>query len=149
MDVFVLVACSENALVDTKEYLRPIATPFEAQMAMLPGREWTGSYSLQLDGIPDLEACFKGEEGGGEGEQADGEEMMFSLQSGTLIHSSHASSGVVMVSTKNPGTLINAPNLARISSRSWNGLELPVGETAASPVVIGRTGIASGYSDEK
>jgi hypothetical protein len=34
IDVFVLVACPQNALLDSKDYMRPIITPFELEVAM-------------------------------------------------------------------------------------------------------------------
>jgi diphthamide biosynthesis protein 2 len=39
IDVFVLVACPQNALLDSKEFLRPIITPFELEVAM-GVRDW-------------------------------------------------------------------------------------------------------------
>lgn len=44
IDVFVLVACPENSVIDFKEYYRPIVTPFEFELACLEEREWTGEY---------------------------------------------------------------------------------------------------------
>ena len=44
IDVFVLVACPENSLLDSKEYLKPIITPFELDVALNSDRMWTGHY---------------------------------------------------------------------------------------------------------
>ena len=44
IDIFVLVACSENTLIDSKEFYQPVVTPFEVEMALNPDREWTGDY---------------------------------------------------------------------------------------------------------
>lgn len=58
IDVFVLVACPENTLVDSKEFFRPIVTPFEMQLAVNAaerqqrgeeGVDWSGKYVLDLD----------------------------------------------------------------------------------------------------
>ena len=52
IDAFVLVACPENSLLDTKEFLRPIVTPWEMLLAVRAhsGREvpWSGDYVLDL-----------------------------------------------------------------------------------------------------
>ncbi|WFC95561.1 Diphthamide biosynthesis protein 2 [Malassezia brasiliensis] len=52
IDAFVLVACPENSLLDTKEFLRPIVTPWEMMLAVRAhsGNEvpWTGDYVLDL-----------------------------------------------------------------------------------------------------
>lgn len=44
VDVYVLVACPENSLVDSKEFYRPVVTPFEMEIACNEAREWTGEY---------------------------------------------------------------------------------------------------------
>lgn len=152
VDAFVLVACPENTLLDTRDYLRPVATPFEAQLAFLPGRVWTGAYSLQLSDIllhqdnPATSDPKKEGDGGDDDEEE--EDMLFSLQSGTLVPRSQASSGSVMVSKKAPGTLINTPDTHLSTTRSWYGLTPQLGQTEVVDVVQGRTGIASAYDDE-
>lgn len=35
IDIFVIVACPENSLVDSKEFFKPIVTPFELEMALV------------------------------------------------------------------------------------------------------------------
>ena len=42
VDVFVLVACPLNTLLDSKEFLKPVVTPYEMEVAC--SREWTGQY---------------------------------------------------------------------------------------------------------
>ena len=53
VDVFVLVACPENSLIDSREFVRPVVTPWEMLLAVEAhsGREvaWTGHYVLALD----------------------------------------------------------------------------------------------------
>lgn len=51
-DVFVLVACAQTILLDSKEYLAPLITPFEAELAFVEGKEWTGAFSLELGSLP-------------------------------------------------------------------------------------------------
>jgi len=48
IDVFVLVACPENSLVDSKEFYRPIVTPFEMEIACCADRQWTGIYEVDF-----------------------------------------------------------------------------------------------------
>ncbi|KAJ7260523.1 hypothetical protein O6H91_Y407500 [Diphasiastrum complanatum] len=47
-DVFVLVACPETALLDSKEYFAPVLTPFEANLAFVRGQQWTGAYDFDF-----------------------------------------------------------------------------------------------------
>jgi diphthamide biosynthesis protein 2 len=35
IDIFVIVACPENSLVDSKEFFKPIITPFELEIALV------------------------------------------------------------------------------------------------------------------
>ena len=42
IDVFVLVACPETCLIDGKDYLQPIITPFEFEIACGKGTQWSG-----------------------------------------------------------------------------------------------------------
>jgi len=34
IDIFVLVASPENSLIDSKEFFKPVVTPFELEMAL-------------------------------------------------------------------------------------------------------------------
>ncbi|OXB68500.1 hypothetical protein ASZ78_000437 [Callipepla squamata] len=44
VDIFVLVACAQNSLLDSSDFYRPIVTPYELELACNPAREWTGNY---------------------------------------------------------------------------------------------------------
>lgn len=44
IDCFVYVACPENSLIDSREFYRPIVTPYELEIALSKSREWTGEY---------------------------------------------------------------------------------------------------------
>ncbi|XP_062619989.1 2-(3-amino-3-carboxypropyl)histidine synthase subunit 2-like [Saccostrea cucullata] len=44
IDVFVLVACPENSLLDSSEFYKPVVTPFEMELACNSNLEWDGNY---------------------------------------------------------------------------------------------------------
>lgn len=44
VDIFVLVACPQNSLLDSTDFYRPLVTPYEMEMACNPARAWAGSY---------------------------------------------------------------------------------------------------------
>lgn len=48
IDAFVLVACPENSLLDSKEFYRPIVTPYEVELACNANREWSQEYILEF-----------------------------------------------------------------------------------------------------
>ena len=166
IDVFVLVACPENSLIEAREvqrsrdFFRPIVTPFEILTAF-KGREWTGKYVLDLDSV--LGDIDQGEIEEGDGaDDDDDEEPHFSLLTGGLVssraHSQRskdedeerdAGQGVVMVRDSN-GALTRVMESAggqHIASRSWRGLEPRLGMDDAAPLELGRAGIAKGYVD--
>lgn len=60
IDVFVLVACPESSVIDSREFYKPVITPFELAVALNPDVEWTGTHTSdfaevlpQLGGIVD------------------------------------------------------------------------------------------------
>ncbi|XP_037829014.1 2-(3-amino-3-carboxypropyl)histidine synthase subunit 2 isoform X1 [Kryptolebias marmoratus] len=44
IDVFVLVACPENSLLDSGEFFKPVVTPFEMEVACNRKRAWSEEY---------------------------------------------------------------------------------------------------------
>eukprot|EP00753_Platysulcus_tardus_P001225 PLAT11185.1.p1 GENE.PLAT11185.1~~PLAT11185.1.p1 ORF type:complete len:534 (+),score=235.17 PLAT11185.1:116-1603(+) len=160
VDVFVLVACPRNSLLDSRDFYRPIITPFELEMAV-GSREW-GRYSLELADLgwgEDDEASaaklaaaastpyfssITGElvGGGGDGssdeeddededeEDGDGEEKTSGEES--------AKGKEVMV--------WHSPAADFLATREYRGLEVRKGETEVMPVREGRVGRAVGYA---
>jgi diphthamide biosynthesis protein 2 len=53
VEVFVLVACPQTALLDSREFLAPIITVFEAELAFTPGSAWQpGAYRTGFSDTP-------------------------------------------------------------------------------------------------
>ncbi|KAJ2716551.1 Diphthamide biosynthesis protein 2 [Coemansia spiralis] len=44
IDAFVLVACPENTLADSRDYFQPLVTPHEMLLALSRTADWTGDY---------------------------------------------------------------------------------------------------------
>ncbi|PIK42659.1 putative diphthamide biosynthesis protein 2-like [Apostichopus japonicus] len=51
VQAYVLVACQENTLIDSKEFYQPVVTPFEMEIACNQAREWTGDYTTDFHDI--------------------------------------------------------------------------------------------------
>lgn len=184
IDVFVLVACPENSLVDaaaglgahdSRDFFRPIVTPFELLMAF-KGRQWTGEYVLDLEQVFAEAKSHDAEDADADNrdrsEDSD-EEPHYSLVTGGLVSgrrrvdrlddtgldtsdakaiaerkSLHANDGVVTVRGAD-GMLtkvMDSAGAAHLAKRSWRGLEQRLGMDEAAPLEVGRTGIAKGYS---
>ena len=146
IDVFVLVACPENSLLDSKEYLKPVITPFELDVALNSDREWTGHYYANFkDLLPggkeysEFQKCQK--------------ETDFSLVSGKIrVNEENAEEGgenALATQETRISILHKSGGGEFLSQRSWQGLEQKLGETSASLIVEGQTGIASGYVNIK
>ena len=51
IDIFVLVACPENSLLDNAEFYRPVITPFELEVACNPERQWNAELVTDFQSI--------------------------------------------------------------------------------------------------
>jgi len=49
IDVFVLVGAGDSALVDTRDFPKPVVLPYEAVLALNPRAEWDGKIVLDFD----------------------------------------------------------------------------------------------------
>ncbi|KAL6992285.1 hypothetical protein U1Q18_010393 [Sarracenia purpurea var. burkii] len=158
-DVFVYVSCAQTTLLDSKEFLAPIITPFEAMLAFNRGSQWTGAYVMEFQ---DLMTSFPAEQRdqleearfsfllGGYVEDFDQEEASKENGDGTLA--------LVKATEKALHVLDNDPQSVTkvtaksggeyFAARSFHGLEIR-NSSLPEPFIIGRAGKASGYNDEK
>ncbi|KAJ3151843.1 Diphthamide biosynthesis protein 2 [Irineochytrium annulatum] len=173
IDAFVLVACPENSLLDSRDFLRPIVTPFELELALSPDtRDWGGDYITDLALLaPRLKEDCEAEmvrrgPGGGEDEEDDG--VHFSLASGrmktetryaTLMDAGDAvdaaadAIGGLAIERRHDGSVskfvVSSAAADYLNNRrTFKGLEA----TAPREVELateGRSGVASGYSAER
>ena len=58
IDIFVLIACPENSLIDSKEFFQPVVSPFEMELACNPQRQWTGKCELDFHQLLPGDACI-------------------------------------------------------------------------------------------
>lgn len=52
IEVFIMVSCELTALMDGREYMRPIITPYEATIAFTPNAMWMGEVKLDFASVP-------------------------------------------------------------------------------------------------
>ncbi|CAG8461635.1 1987_t:CDS:10 [Acaulospora colombiana] len=159
IDCFVLVACPENSLIDSKEFYRPIVTPFELEMSLDPSKEWTGEYTtdfrqLLLSGHNAQEnSRTKAVEDMGFNDQDD--VPHFSLVTGKLKKEDVVSTleGITDLTLRDKNTSVSTVLSSAagefLNSRTFRGLEQNIGETEVQIAEEGRKGTAMGYSDEK
>ncbi|KAI9755616.1 MAG: Diphthamide biosynthesis protein 2 [Lichina confinis] len=53
VDGWVVIGCSESSLIDSKDFFRPVITPFELELALKPDHErvWTGQWSSNFHDV--------------------------------------------------------------------------------------------------
>ncbi|XP_058501916.1 2-(3-amino-3-carboxypropyl)histidine synthase subunit 2 [Solea solea] len=152
IDIFVLIACPENTLLDSSEFYKPVVTPFEMEVACNKNREWSEEY------VTDFRHLLPG----GQShvpltdQLEDSEDTDVSLITGALrshgvsnsepVVSSHGSS--VVLRNQNLTIATTNPAASFLAERSWRGLEQKLGETPVVKAVKGRRGIAIAYEEE-
>ncbi|KAF8057552.1 putative diphthamide synthesis protein-domain-containing protein [Lyophyllum atratum] len=171
IECFVLVACPENSIIEAKEFLRPIVTPFELEVALRASQSWTGRYVLDFERLlaeaPRLDsesAEDQTAEADRADEDTDGDDPdrpVFSLITGTYRHAKRygagadsqpvesASGSEVVLRNQDSAvaTLTDSAAGMFLQARSYQGLEAHVGEDPPSVLEQGRSGIARGYRD--
>ncbi|KAJ3189271.1 Diphthamide biosynthesis protein 2 [Gaertneriomyces sp. JEL0708] len=175
VECFVIVACPENSLIDSKEFMQPIVTPFELEISLQKDTPWTGEYETDLRLLADrlssradaISAEADTNTSVDDGDLSD-EEPYFSLVTGgyrkaaplksldgargSLVEGqAGTSSEVALRASETALAQFSANSLgARFlqEQRTFKGLEPSIGETAVEKASEGRSGIARGYTHE-
>ncbi|EDO35768.1 predicted protein [Nematostella vectensis] len=150
IDVFVLVSCPENSLIDSKEFYKPVVTPYEMEIACLRTQEWTGDY------VTDFHELLPGKSINTFWTDDNDDSPYISLITGKMQHNYKSSAkeagetSTSLVQRNQETTLATQQPLTAefLASRSWQGLQQNLGDTPVTTAVEGRRGIAAGYTDE-
>ncbi|KAL9231926.1 hypothetical protein vseg_007084 [Gypsophila vaccaria] len=158
-DVFVYVSCPQTALFDSKEFLAPVITPFEAMLAFKRGSSWTGEYTMEfrdLINTPSSETETNLAEPrysffeGGYVEEHDHEENVNDSEEGLALAVATEKALRLRDEDRNTLAKITPKSGAEyLAMRSYQGLDINYDGPAPKPLLIGRTGRAAGYEDEK
>ena len=137
IDVFVLVACPENTMVDSREFYTPIVSPFDVELALVPDRTWTGAYTTDFNRIlaTDLPPEMEAEGTGGLRTHTSVDGVV--REWGVDHETDAAVGGSRDVVVRNTETrLAERPSAATVfEGRSFKGLEQRIGETPVGLVV--------------
>ncbi|KAH9933986.1 diphthamide biosynthesis protein [Epithele typhae] len=162
IECFVLVACPENSLLDAKEFLRPIVTPYELEAALQPTQTWTGRYVLDFAELLKSQADMKEAESKYLGnEPQDSDQPIFSLVTGKYRHAKRYGdsdearaaegdpSAIVLRNQEDALSRINGSAASQfLQQRTFRGLETRIGQDGPSLLEQGRSGIARGYDND-
>ncbi|KAF4357360.1 uncharacterized protein LOC115697872 isoform X1 [Cannabis sativa] len=155
-DVFIYVSCAQTALLDSKEYLAPVITPFEAMLAFNRG-QWTGEYVMQFQDLINsshTESQNHSKEArfsflrGGYVEDFDSQENNDEDKGGLAL--AHLTAQALQL-RDNPNSL--AKRTAKsgaefLAGRSYQGLEIHNENALPEPYIVGRSGRAARYQGE-
>ncbi|KAL2556645.1 diphthamide synthesis DPH2 family protein [Forsythia ovata] len=159
-DVFVFVSCAQTALLDSKEFLAPVITPFEAMVALSRGSQWTGEYVIEFSDLIascSFEVKKQSEEArfsflkGGYVENLDPEDDD-AVEKDEILALVNVTEKALRVRDNNSLSIkkANAKSGAEyFATRSYHGLEINGDNRSPETFLIGRSGRASGYDDEK
>jgi diphthamide biosynthesis protein 2 len=154
IEAFVLVSCPQNALLDSREFMNPVITPYELKIALDPHAKWDLSeYELDVlkmnteieESIHNLQAIDSDEE------------PEFSLITGGFVPRKYTREKDFLPTDdalvkKSDATVSNITHTfasaAFLSKREFKGLEVQKGETEVTEIEQGRAGIARGYVNE-
>uniref|UniRef100_A0A803XLU5 2-(3-amino-3-carboxypropyl)histidine synthase subunit 2 n=1 Tax=Meleagris gallopavo TaxID=9103 RepID=A0A803XLU5_MELGA len=153
VDIFVLVACAQNSLLDSSDFYRPIVTPYELELACNPAREWTGNYLTDFrDLLPgacahiELPPAVPAAEAIPDVSLITGEMRTAHLCNSLAPQPPPSTTLACRDQTRALAEI--SPAATFLESRSWRGLEQQLGKTTVSKAVQGRRGIAIAYEDE-
>ncbi|PAV16833.1 diphthamide biosynthesis [Pyrrhoderma noxium] len=161
IECWVWVACNEG-MVDSKDFLRPIITPFELGLALQDEPTWTNEYILDFQEIISRNSGdADNEEKNKEGNDTD--KPSFSLVTGTYRHAKRYHDGPEiseeekgsnlsqdLIKRSQESTLAKIHNSAAaqfLQERSYRGLDPRLGSDLPSVLEQGRTGIARDYEE--
>ncbi|XP_076577521.1 2-(3-amino-3-carboxypropyl)histidine synthase subunit 2 [Chaetodon auriga] len=152
IDIFVLIACPENSLLDSSEFYKPVVTPFEMEVACNKKREWSEEYVTDFRHLlPGGQSHVPLADPQEEDEETDMSLITGALRSHNLLLSEPAESscGSSVVLRNQTLTVANTNSAASfLAERSWRGLEQKLGETPVVKAGKGRKGIAIAYEEE-
>ncbi|XP_065308629.2 2-(3-amino-3-carboxypropyl)histidine synthase subunit 2 isoform X1 [Dermacentor albipictus] len=154
VDVYVLVACPENTLLDSKEFFRPIVTPLELELALNPSRKWSQVFSASFNDILPggelyLELTEQSSQPKHDVSLITGKIRSLGIEDNTKDEGSTAHGALVAkeATVAVPGLHIAAAG-EYLMNRTWQGLETHLGQSPAATISKGQMGLAAGYVGE-
>ncbi|EEB08913.1 diphthamide biosynthesis protein [Schizosaccharomyces japonicus yFS275] len=168
IECFVIIACGENSLVDSRDFYQPVVSPYELVLALSPELIWKNEWITDFERVLSLADEMYGENNSEEEEktekkESEEEEPHFSLMTGQFVNATpmrqHIDLSVENDSSTEQGMIKHAgmalasvngmysPAAAFLQKKEWRGLQSAEGEEA-SELYQGLSGIAKGYNGE-
>lgn len=151
IDIYTLIACPENSLLDSRDFYRPIITPFELEVALNSARQWTGDYTTDFRQLlPGASHYIELES-----HKMEPDVSLVSGRMRTLGFEQEIQQDQVPIAGQQLNTRHSSNSVSVLTSgsdflsqRSWQGLQPRVGETPVTAAQPGRRGLAARYEEE-
>lgn len=145
VDTYVLVACNENSLIDSKELHKPIINVYELEMAFNCARLWGEEYVVDYQQLLESSLHYVPLK------LSDQESDVSLITGGSRFVKRDESEVVSETALVNRDRAWAVSTLAAkdiLKNRSWTGLEQKLGQSEVGKAVEGTIGIAAGYESE-
>jgi len=144
IDAFVVIACPENEVFDSRDFFKPILTPYEVELAFNSAREFCPQYFMDfrqiLPGGPHY-VDFKS--------SMDSEVSLITSNIRNCEDDTLCTDQMNALTIRSSGTVaIGKAGAQYLQERSWKGVEQRLGEDPVQPAETGRIGLAWEYTNE-
>jgi diphthamide biosynthesis protein 2 len=130
--MFVLISCSQNSLIDSKDFIKPIITPFELELAFKKGKSFDGNFQLNYNNVLKNKDIVEKNENLNEVEEEDG--VRYSFISQKIISNNVSdekdlnfeNDKSLVVKNNDQLALLNSENssLSILNNKKFKGLDL-------------------------
>ncbi|EFN88950.1 2-(3-amino-3-carboxypropyl)histidine synthase subunit 2 [Harpegnathos saltator] len=144
IDAFVIIACPENEIFDSRDFLQPMLTPYEVELAFNSARKFCLQYFMDFqqilpNGIHYVD--FK--------PSMDTDISLISSDVRNCDDNTFCTDQMNELTIRSSGTVaIGMTGAQFLQDRSWRGVEQRLGEDPVQSAEIGRVGLACQYTNE-
>ncbi|XP_011156190.1 2-(3-amino-3-carboxypropyl)histidine synthase subunit 2 [Solenopsis invicta] len=144
INAFVVIACPENEVFDSRDYFKPMLTVYEVELAFNSAREFCPQYFMDFRQVlPGGQhyVDFK--------PSVDSDISLITSNIRNCEDDTLYTDQMNALTVRSSGTVaIGKAGAQYLQERSWKGVEQRLGEDPVQPAEIGRTGLAWEYTNE-
>ncbi|KAM0726913.1 2-(3-amino-3-carboxypropyl)histidine synthase subunit 2 [Formica fusca] len=144
IDAFVVIACPENEVFDSRDFLKPMLTPYEVELAFNTAREFCLQYFMDFRQILPGGSHYVNFK-----PSTDSDISLINSSVRNCEDDTSCTDQMNALTIRSSGTIaIGKAGAQYLQERSWKGVEQRLGEDLVQPAEIGRTGLAWEYTNE-
>ncbi|KAL6434538.1 hypothetical protein ACFW04_006125 [Cataglyphis niger] len=144
IDAFVVIACPENEVFDSRDFLKPMLTLYEVELAFNTAREFCLQYFMDFRQILPGGSHYINFKS-----STDSDISLISSSVRNYEDDTSCTDQMNALTIRSSGTIaIGKAGAQYLQERSWKGIEQRLGEDLVQPAEIGRTGLAWEYTNE-